>query len=195
MNLFSQKITPLLVAGIVVVLLSMITAVTSSRRDSSGLELGALAAILLVTLVVVALDRLAVLFLPLGLLSLIELVLLLGGIGWYAYDTRSTVIDCSNNPSDYLVIVQTNDQPESPLFQNRFPFSRLAVVSQGQVILVNTGTFSATTVNTPKHWKSTYSRGIALHHPRFVSAYFYGPDHYINRPAEVDSLVKQAVGL
>ncbi|MEZ0607398.1 hypothetical protein ACAW74_02730 [Fibrella sp. WM1] len=193
MNPALFKLTPILVVGVLLLLVGGILLLKAIPRDSSGLEAGALTALLLMVLLVMAVDRLALFFLPYRPLIFAEAILLVAGIGWYSYSSRKTVIDCTANPSDYLVIIQTKGQPASPVFVSQFPFSRVATVPQGTVFTVNAATFAEATVNAPSHWQSTYSRGVDLTHPSFVSAYFYGSERYTGWSAEVESLVKQAI--
>lgn len=48
-------------------------------------------------------------------------------------------------------------------------------------------------IKMPAHWDGHFSRGIELNNSRFASAYFYGPEAYLHKPAEVDSLRQQTV--
>ncbi len=154
---------------------------------------GALVVIMLVAGAAIALDRLAVRFASPLWVSVVELAILIVAMISYSYSSRTITLDLSANPSPYFVVIWTNDQPEMLVFQQRFPLNKVAVVSSGTVALLNQEAFSSTDVKVPAQWNGQFSRGMSLDHPRFVSAYFYGPEAYLNKPAEVDSLLKQAV--
>ena len=61
------------------------------------------------------------------------------------------------------------------------------------VALLNQEAFSTTNSKMLTHWDGQFSRGIELNSSRFASAYFYGPEAYLHKPAEVDRLLQQAV--
>lgn len=193
MTFFSQKITLFLVLGLLVIILGIIFGVVYYRRDVTGIGVGVMIVAILVAVVSIALDRLAVRFVSPGLLSVIELVVVVVAGTWYGYTSRSVTLDLSANPSPYFVIIWTKDTPKTPVFQYRFPFDNIAVVSTGNVAQLNEQLFSTITVTVPTHWNGQFSRGVSLTHPRFVSAYFYGSELYSNRQTEVDSLLQQAV--
>jgi hypothetical protein len=191
---FLLKPTPILIVGIVVVLAGLYFLYDAIRNDPTGIGAGIIGLALVVMVVLIGLDRLAVTYLPFRPLVIAEVVLVVLGAGLLLFPTRTSVIDCSANKADYLVIIQTKDQPAAPAFAYQFPFSRVATVAQGNIIEINQTRFAESTVTTPSHWNGTFSRGIELSHPRYVSAYFYGAEGFLDNQAAVDSLLKQAVG-
>ncbi len=193
MSLIPQKITLFLVLGLLVIGLGIPYAIYYSRRDVTGMSVGALVVIMLMAGVVIAIDRVAVRFAAPLWVSVAELAILIVALVSYSYSSRTVTLDLSASPSPYFVVIWTKYQPESPVFQQRFPLDKVAVVSTGTVVLLNQETFSITDVKVPTSWNGQFSRGIELTDPRFASAYFYGPEDYLNRPAEVDSLLRQAV--
>jgi hypothetical protein len=67
-------------------------------------------------------------------------------------------------------------------------------VPTGAVIELDEQAFGNTDIKAPAHFGNSYfSRGSDLTHPRFASAYFYDPESYAGKPAEVDSLLRQVV--
>ena len=194
MALFSQKITLFLVLGLLVIILGVVFGVDYYRRDVTGIGVGVMIVAILVAIAAVALDRLAVRVMTPGWLSAIELVIVVVVGTGYGYTNRNVTLDLSGNSSPYFVIIWTKDTPKTPVFRYRFPFDKVAVVPTGNVAEVAEQLFSVTTVTVPNHWKNgQFSRGISLTHPRFVSAYFYGPAGWANKSAEVDSILQQAV--
>jgi hypothetical protein len=190
---FLLKPTPLLLAGIMVVLAGLYFLYDALRNDPTGMGAGFIGLVLMATLVLIALDRLAVTYLPMRPLVIAETLLLAIGIGWFAFSARTSVIDCSANKADYFVIILTNDQPTTPAFVRKWPFSQVATVSDRQVFEVNEVVYFNSTVTSPSHWQGTFSRGIELTHPRYKSAYFFGEERYLDRESDVDSLLDEAV--
>ena len=80
-----------------------------------------------------------------------------------------------------------------PVFEQRFPLNKVAAMPTETVALLNQEAFSMTNIKVPTHWDGQFSRGIELNSSRFASAYFYGPEAYLHKPAEVDSLRQQTV--
>lgn len=193
MSLFSQKITLFLVLGLLIIGLGIPYAIYYSRRDVTGIGVGAIVVIMLVAGVAIALDRVAVRFAAPLWVSVVELGILIVALVSYSYSNRTVTLDLSANPAPYFVIIWTKYQPAVPIFQHRFPLDKVAVVPTGTVVLLNQETFPMTNVKVPTSWNGQFSRGIELTHPRYASAYFYGPENYLGKPAEVDSLLRQAV--
>ena len=194
MNLFTQKITPFLILGLLVVVIGIPYGIYQSRQDSTGIGTAVLVIAVLITAALVTLDRLAVRHVPSGGLWIIELVILVVTWTYYNYNNRTVLLDLSENPAPYFVLIWTNDTPETPVPASRFPFDKVVAVPTGTVAQLNHDLFLLTTVKAPAHWNGgQYSFGIKLTHPRFESAYFYGPEEYQYKHAEVDSLVRQAV--
>ena len=193
MTLFSQKITLFLVLGLLIIVLGIPYAFYLNRRDVTGMAVGVQIVLILVAVAAITLDRLAVRVMAPGWLSAFELVLLLAVGGWYSYSSRSRILDLSANPSPYFIVIWAKNPVSTLVFRYRFPFDSVAVMPVGTVIQLDEQAFSITTITAPTHWKSYFSRGIDLTHPRFVSAYFYGPEAWMNKPTEVDSLLQQAV--
>ena len=194
MHLFTQKITPLLVLGLLNIGIGVPYALYYIRRDVTGMTTGFLIVIVLVTIVLIALDRLAVRYVPPGWVSGVELVILVVAGVYYANANRTLLLDLSKNPSPYFVIIWTKETPKTSMLESRFPFNKVVSVPAGTVVQLDRKLFSITDVKPPAHWSGQYSFGIELKHPRFESAYFYGPESYHTKIAEVDSLVRAAMG-
>ena len=193
MMLFSQKITLFLALGLLVITICIPYALYLSRSDVTGIGVGVMIVAILVAVAAITLDRLAVRVMAPGWLSALELVLLLAVGGWYSYTNRSRILDLSANPSPYFIVIWARSPVSTPVFRYRFPFDSVAVMPVGTVTQLDERTFSTTTVAVPTHWKSYFSRGIDLTHPRYASAYFYGAEAWMNKSDEVDSLLQQAI--
>jgi hypothetical protein len=193
MNLIFQKVTLFLILGITVIAICIPVAFYYSRRDVTGMSMGALLVIALIAALVLILDRVVVRFVSPLSLSIIELGLLIGGLVIYTYNSRTRILDLSANPAAYFVIIWTKDGSESPVFERRFPLDQVATVTSGNVVLLDKKTFMETEVKLPSQWGGQFSRGIELDHPRFESAYYYGKEEDLGKKAEVDSLLRQTV--
>lgn len=194
MNLIFQKTTLFLVLGITLIAVCIPAAFYYSRRDVTGMGMGFLLVIALITGFVLVLDRVAVRFVSPRSLSIIELGLLIVGLMIYTYNSRTRILDLSTNPAPYFVIIWTNDGSESPVFERRFPLDQVATVTAGNVVLLDKKTFMETEMKFPTQWGGRFSRGIELNdHPRFASADYYGKAEDLGKDAEVDSLLRQAV--
>lgn len=148
-----------------------------------------------VALLLLALDRFLVRRVAVRWLSVAEGLVLLLGYGFLAYDTRRTLLDLTAYEGPYFVVVWTNDPADAAPLQRVFPFDKtLAAVSGGRAVRLDRREFGNTEVRPPASWNGSYSsRGVALTHPRFESAYFYGPENHPFTPAQVDSLVRSEV--
>ncbi len=193
MTFFSQKITLFLVLGLLVIAVSLVYTIYYRRHDVTGIGRGITLIIVLATLVVIILDRITVRFVAPRWLSAAEGLLLVAALAYSMYFLRRIKLDLSANPAPYFVIIWTHGPSVTPLFQPRFPFGKRAVVSTGSVAQLDEPMFSRLDVQVPTHWGSQFSRGMKVTHPRFTSAYFYGPEKYLHQAAEVDSLVQAAV--
>lgn len=193
MSFFSQRITLFWVLGILVIVLSIPYAVYYIQRDVTGMVVGALVVIILLAIVVLALDRLALRFLKPLWLSVVELAILIASLMSYSYSNRSVILDLSANPSPYFVVIWTKYQPDMLQFQRRFLLDRIATVPTGTVALLHEEAFPLLDLRPPGHWQGQFSRGVVLTDSRFASAYFYGPEEFLNKTAEVDSLLRAEV--
>lgn len=193
MSLFTQKITLFLILGLLIIGLGIPYAIYASRRDVTGMMTGFLIVAVLITIAFIVLDRLAIRYVSPGWVSGIELVILVVAGVYYANTSRTLTLDLSKNPSPYFVIIWTKDLPKTPAPESHFLFNKIVTVPEGTSAQLNQNMFSITTLTPPPHWEGQYSLGIELTHPRFKSAYFYGPEAYHGKPAEVDSLLREIV--
>lgn len=193
MTLFSQKPTLVFVLGLLLLVLGIPLAIYYSWRDETGIGLGVVLAVGMAAGLAIVIDRVAVQFIAPGPLSLIELVVLALAGGWSSYANRTVTLDLTANPAPYVVLLWTKKPPQSTELQTRFPFNKVATLPVGNVVELHQALFPITTVDVPAHWNGQFSRGTPLAHPQYESAYFYGPETYLDKPAEVDRLVRLAV--
>lgn len=193
MHLFTQKPTLLLVVGLLLLVLGIPLAIYYSQRDVTGIGIGAILVVMLAAGLALAIDRAAVQFIAPRLLSIVELVVLVGAGVWISYASRTVTLDLTANQAPYIVLIWTKTPSQMTRLENRFPFNKETTLSVGNVVELDQALFPITTVKVPAHWKGQFSRGTSLTHPLFASAYFYGPEAYLKNSAEVDRLVQLAV--
>lgn len=196
MKFLFKKLTPFLVIGYLVLLIATplglfkLTGTPDQELEATYLLLLAGAA-----LMVLGLDRWLVKRVPVIWLSIAEVLVLLVGGGYLAYDSRKTTLDLSAFDGPYFILVWVNDSAEARPLRRVFPFDKTLVVSDTPVVRLHQREFSVTQVRPPAKWQNGYSsRGLALTQPGVESAYFYGPQNHSFTPAQVDSLIRQALG-
>lgn len=194
MNFLTQKITTFLVVGLLVMLVGTIAGLLKlTRSGTDGIEGVYLLMSVPVALLLVLLDRFLVQHVPVGWLSALELGVLLGGYGYVAYTSRTTVVDISDNPAPYFVLVWVKNPDEAASMQRVFPFDKTVVVAHTNTIRLDYSEFPRTTVKAPAGWNGVQSRGVSLTGSRFESAYVYVPASRLLTAAEADRLVRQVI--
>lgn len=194
MSFLSQKITTFLIVGLLVILVGTPVGLFKlTRGGSDGVAGSYLLLFALAALLLLLLDRFLVNHIPAGWLSAVELVVLLAGCGYISYDSRTTTVDISANPSPYFVLVWAKNPADATPLQRVFPFDKATTVSDTNVIWLDYREFPLTTVTVPAGWDGTQSRGVSLTDARIESAYVYVPASRQITAAEADSLVRQVV--
>lgn len=192
MSYLSQKITTFLVVGLLIILIGTPAGLFKvTRSGTEGITGVYLLLAVVVALLLLLLDRFLIKYIPAGWLSAGELVVLLGGYAYLAYDSRTTTVDISANPAPYFLLIWVKNSAEAAPLRRVFPFDKTVTVSDANTVRLDYREFPLTTVTVPASWEGSQSRGVTLTDPRFESAYLYTPASQPITAAETDSLIRQ----
>ncbi len=193
--LFSQKLTVFLVIGVLTILVGIPVGLYKfSRGGTDGIVGAYLLVGVLLALVLVALDRFSLRFVEAGLLSVIELVLLLAGICGYVYSNRITILNLAKNPSPYFAVVWTSEANLAEEIPSRFPFDKIIQVTDRSYVCLDQREFNQLNVILPVSWHgSSHSKGIELNHPHYRSMYIYQPETVALSDAKLDEIKQQVL--
>lgn len=194
MSFLPQKITTFLIVGLLVIVIATPVGLYKvTRSGTEGIEGIYLLLFAGAALLLLLVDRFLVNYLPMGWLSAGELVILLMGYGYIAYDSRTTTVDISANPAPYFVLVWVRNPADATPLRRVFPFDKTVIVSDTNLVRLDCREFPLTTVIVPARWEGSQSRGVTLTDPRFESAYLYAPSSRTITAAEADSLIRQRI--
>lgn len=192
--LFSQKLTVFLVVGALIILLGIPVGLYKlSRGGTDGIVGAYLLVGVVITLLLVALDRFSLRFIEARFLSLIELVLILATGFWYAYSNRTTTLDLSNNSSSYFAVVWTSEADRTEELQYRFPLDNVLRVTDRTFVCLDQREFDRLTVTLPANWHgSSQTKVFLLNNPHYQAMYIYQPETGSWSDAKLDE-IKQKV--
>jgi hypothetical protein len=200
MDFLFQKITPFWVTGILLILVALPYGIYLLQKDSVSAIGGIyLLAGVVAVMIVMALDRLLVRFVPMPTLFIIEGILLVAGLGIGFLANRNAqsqilTLDISANTSPYFMVLYTKDPTFAQTPQSRPSGGLLLTVSDRNYVVLSDDFMPRengwqTEFRMPANWQNGYSStGESLKEGKLTGLYFYSGNDTELTQEQKDSL-------
>ena len=185
-TLFSSKLTVFLLLGFLILLVGIPTAIY--QNSLGGIEqLGAYYLLigLVLTALVMIVDRVLVRYIDLKQINIFEAGVIIVGIALVQYSNRKTWVEVPPN-SNYFVLIENDGRFQNTELYYKFPFSKQFRIEQNKAILSSLHEKMAPFhFNTPANWNGYVMTG---RNKEGISVQFYSK-YQKYQEAEIDSLI------
>ena len=173
--LLSQKLTLFFVlCGLIILIGTPVSIYNLIQGRTDGIVGAYLLVAVVIALVLLVLDRFSLRFADARLVSIIEGGLLLVGIIWYNYGSRTTTIDLTDYKSPYFALVWTTKPQLAEKLHYRFPFDKVIRVDDRPYICLDKREFLRQEFELPTQWHGGFrSKGFEINSPDYESIYIY----------------------